>query len=152
MASDSFKENQWARQKASTVMGWPQRRGVHRAGFYCTVKDSFFKTQRKIKVWIDTLFVSEVLFSIYFNGWKVHCMPFEIGARGFICNSFTIFFSRLGAGCRLRKKAAADAAIAASLSSAWIWNKFQASSRLSTQTWLLSVHPMGGRSTACPLR
>ncbi len=33
---------------------------------------------------------------------------------------FTMFFSRLRAGCRLRKKAAANAAIGASLSSAWI--------------------------------
>ena len=35
--------------------------------------------------------------------------------QGFICNSFTDFiFSRLGAGCRIGKKAASDAAVAAS--------------------------------------
>ncbi len=67
------------------------------------------------------------------NGWKVHCMPFEVGARGFICNSFSIFFSRLGAGCRSRKRTASDAAVAASRSSAWIWNKFHSSSK--------STHP-----------
>ncbi len=32
-----YKENKQAGQKVSTEVGCPQRWGVHRAGFYCTL-------------------------------------------------------------------------------------------------------------------
>ncbi len=65
------------------------------------------------------------MYPVKYYGWNVHCMPFEIGARGFIPHSFNIFFSKLGAGCRVRRRVAADTATTASHSSARIWSKFQ---------------------------
>ncbi len=63
------------------------------------------------------------------RGWKVHCYPFEVGCRGFPSNSLPLFFSRLGAGSRLRRCLLAQAADAASRGSAWVWRKYQAAAR-----------------------
>ena len=50
---------------------------------------SFFNQDAALKIFLTK---NSIIFGS--NGWKVHCMPFEIGARGFICNLFTIFLSR----------------------------------------------------------
>ncbi len=63
------------------------------------------------------------------RGWRVHCFPFEVGCRGFPSNSLPLFFSRLGAGSRLRRRLLAQAADAASRGSAWVWRKYQAAAR-----------------------
>ncbi len=72
---------------------------------------------------VDNVPLSELHISepvIYNNGWKLYFMPFEIEARGFVCNSLKNVFSKLDAGSRVRRRVAADATTAASHSSAWI--------------------------------
>ncbi len=57
------------------------------------------------------------------RGWKVHCFPFEVGCKGFPSTSLPLFFYRLGAGSRLRRRLLAQAADTASRGSAWVWRK-----------------------------
>ena len=55
--------------------------------------------------------------------WQVHCLPFEVGCRGFVGTSLMTFLHKLGITHRERKsvcKAASDAALRAST---WIWAK-----------------------------
>ncbi len=63
------------------------------------------------------------------RGWTVFCFPFEVGCRGYPSNSLPLFFSRLGAGSRLRRRILSQAADAASRGSAWVWRKYQAAAR-----------------------
>ncbi len=63
------------------------------------------------------------------RGWNTYLMPFEVGCRGFYCNTLSFFLSRLGVGNRTKRKIAADAAAAASRGSAWIWQKHCQQSR-----------------------
>ncbi len=57
------------------------------------------------------------------RGWTTHLMPFEVGCRGFCCNTLSAFLSRLGVSSRNKRRIAADAVAAASRGSAWIWQK-----------------------------
>ena len=59
------------------------------------------------------------------RGWKVYSFPFEVGSRGYISKTCTIFLSKIGIGTRQRKSVLHKISQTATKASAWIWKKYQ---------------------------
>ena len=55
--------------------------------------------------------------------WQVHCLPFEVGCRGFVGTSLMTFLHKLGITHRERKSVCKAASNAALKASTWIWTK-----------------------------
>ena len=55
--------------------------------------------------------------------WQVHCLPFEVGCRGFVGTSLMTFLHKLGITHRERKSVCKAASNAALRASTWIWAK-----------------------------
>lgn len=55
--------------------------------------------------------------------WCVHCLPFEVGCRGFVGGSLVKFLRALGVSGRERRSATRSIGVAAERASAWIWAK-----------------------------
>ena len=55
--------------------------------------------------------------------WQVHCLPFEVGCRGFAGTSLMTFLHKLGITHQERKFVCKSASNAALRASTWIWAK-----------------------------
>ena len=57
------------------------------------------------------------------EGWKVECLPIEVGARGYVGKRVPALLSKLGINGREKRRVIEDIQEAAEKSSFWIWLK-----------------------------